>query len=173
MLQVYPFHGTDVQAVYGNLNRFLAELAIIEVSVPLDSIRANTKYYPDWDRTATTIEVCVDLSGSPAPHEMAEQIRDLHRAAVNGKPEPEQCESADVQAARALIADLDLSLEWSEGEGWMLSRPGCAPDEVAFWGVPENKVLNAVKRHLGLIRPDVPTPTGDDFDPFLDSDDLP
>src|SRR5690242_5593860 len=87
MLQMYPFHGTDVQEVYGKLNSFLQELAIIGVIVEMDHVRSNTKYYPDWDRTATTIEVCI-FSDSLAPGDASGQIRDLHRAVANSQPEP-------------------------------------------------------------------------------------
>lgn len=88
MYQVYAFHGTEMQVVYDNLNNFLSELHIIDVQVAPENIRSNTKYYPDWDRTATTIEVCIDFSASPAPHEIADQVRELHHVIVYGKPEP-------------------------------------------------------------------------------------
>lgn len=87
MLQVYAFHGTDFEEVYSKLNRFLGELAIIDVQIEQDDIRSNTKYYPDWDRTATTIEVCLDFTGSPAPHEIASQVGELHHAVLVGKSE--------------------------------------------------------------------------------------
>ena len=96
MLQVYPFHGTDVQEVYAKLNSFLQELAIIDILVAQDAIRANTKYYPDWDRTATTIEVCVDYSTSPAPHEVADQVRELHHAVSSSQQLPAEQDETPV-----------------------------------------------------------------------------
>lgn len=119
MIQVYPFHGTDLQEVYGKLNSFLNEVAIIGVMVAPEDIRANTKYYPDWDRTATTIEVFIRTDAlSPDANANNSEFRDLHRAIVEGKPE---------------------------------QAPEPEPSEQA----------------------EKPARTSDDFDPFIDSDDMP
>lgn len=82
MLQAFPFFGTDLQEVYDRLNEFLHGLADADVLVEVDDIRANTKYYPEYDRTATTIEVFLDFSGSSDPADTASQVRELHRRVV-------------------------------------------------------------------------------------------
>lgn len=89
MLQVYPFYqyGDNVGEAYFQLNTFLSELACINVQIPMDQIRANTKTYPDYGTTATTIEVFVDLSDALAPHALASQIEELHAKVVHGHAE--------------------------------------------------------------------------------------
>lgn len=164
IIQPYAFKG-EFDETYAKARAFLVRLRDAGMSVTLpDGFRSNTKTYPDYDRSVTVIEVFPDIS-------VDEQIETIEKifADIMAKPEPE--DSADVVEAKRLIANMDLGLEWSEGEGWMLRRPGCAPDEVVFWGVPENKMLRAVKRHLGLLRPDGESVlAGDDFDPFLPYD---
>jgi len=114
MIQIYPFHGTEVQDVYDKLNCFLNELAVIGVLVDLEHVRSNTKYYPDWDRTATTIEVCV-YSDSLAPDDLAGQVRDLHRAIVDDKPEPTPAPEAEAKPVTVPAGDdYDPFLDESE-----------------------------------------------------------
>lgn len=171
MLQIYPFYGDDVQDIYRKLNCFLQELAIIGVIVDPEHVRSNTKYYPDWDRTATTIEVCV-FSDSLSPQNPASQIRDLHQTVVNGKPETEPMGTGSelIAQARALLEEhkSPAVLEYLADEGWRL-RTDQTPDfSIEFWGVSDHEIVERVKRYLG-IKEEKPA---DDFDPFLDSDDL-
>lgn len=176
MIQVYPFHGTDVQEVYGKLNSFLQELAIIDVQIKPDDIRANTKYYPDHDRTSTTIEVCIDFEGSPAPHEMVPQIRELHQVVVNGKPDRASEPNEQVEAVKRLVAANSglVRLECNE-EGWLLTD--LSDQGTIFWGVGDSEVFartdRALKTMTGADPDTVAVPSGDDFDPFLPDVPLP
>lgn len=86
MLQIYPFRGNDIQVVYKKLNSFLERISDMDINVPLEQIRAVTKYYPDYETTQTIIEVGIYLGG-PAPHEAAKQVRDLHKVILEEKPE--------------------------------------------------------------------------------------
>ena len=87
MLQVYCFYGmNEVQEVYRKLNAFLADLAGMDIDVPLDHIRANPKTYPDYGATATTIEVAIEM-GTLAAYEIAGTITELHQRVLASKVE--------------------------------------------------------------------------------------
>ena len=129
--------------------------------VAQDDIRANTKYYPDYDRTATTIEVFIGMDSLAPDVDAGDQIRALHRAAVNGKAEPDV---DDIAEAHRLIKDAGsgFDLDFKE-EGWVLTD--LSDQGHVFWGVPRHEVLERVRMAL----PAKKTPATD-FDPFLDSD---
>lgn len=171
MIQVYPFHSTDVQDIYAKLNAFLAELHQIDLPVPLDHIRTNTKYYPDYGHTATTIEVCVDLSDCYLPHEMAKSLRDTHLAIVNGKSESatEETENGVAEAYRLVRENGARFVLDRNSEGYILTDT--SDQGTVFWGVSREDVLSCVQRALG-IQPSA-SHADDGFDPFLDGDDLP
>jgi len=90
ILQVFAFHGDDIQKVYEQLNNFLAELPAFEITVPLEQVHSITKFYPDHGTTSTTIEVFLYIGG-PEPKE-ASQIKEVHRAILRG---PERKVPAD------------------------------------------------------------------------------
>jgi hypothetical protein len=110
MLQIFPFYSygaeDNVQGAYEKANKFLAELSIIDVLVAPENIRTNTKTYPDFGTTATTVEVVVDMAESLAPHELADQIREMYHAVVDGEVEVEK-KSEAAPAADAFDPFLD------------------------------------------------------------------
>lgn len=84
MFQLYPiFEHSDVQEAYRKLNAFLAELAALDIHVPLDCVRANTKFYPDYQQTATTIEVAVEFDDPSVCRGMAQRLQEAHQRALS------------------------------------------------------------------------------------------
>lgn len=176
MLQIYPFYSNDVTFAYEQLNAFLAELAIIEISVPFEQIRAVTKTYPDYGTTATTIEVAVDFSGSPAPYEMAAQVYEIHQAAIV-KAEEARMRANQKKRVAEEVEDAGKLL-FSHRDEWIVraeaddkwSAIDIKTDDVLVPPTPGNVFLGAVRTWLigqGLYS------APEDFDPFLDADDLP
>lgn len=84
MLQVYCFHEDDVQEAYRKLNVFLAELAVVGVEVPLEHVQANTKTYPDYGTTATTINVALEIPTQSA-YEVMPQVLEAQRRAMESR----------------------------------------------------------------------------------------
>jgi hypothetical protein len=172
-MQLYPFGGLGVEAdtTYTQVNLFLVRLGQQGVVVTPEDIHEETKNYVSDGRSVTRITVMPQITTFTDTQEtLLAEIQKIYQEIRYPKPSVNENESEDVQAARKLLAGKNLELSFIEGEGWMLARPGCRPDEVAencFWGVPEKDVLTYVKRHLGML------PQNDDFDPFLDADDLP
>lgn len=83
MFQVYPiFEQDNVEEAYRKLNAFLAELDALDVHVPLENVRANTKFYPDYRQTATMLEVAVEMSGIAA-YQLAPKIMEAHRLVLS------------------------------------------------------------------------------------------
>jgi hypothetical protein len=170
MLQVYCFHEYgDVQEAYRKLNAFLADLAGLDIDVPLDQIRTNTKTYPDYGQTATTIEIAVSMEALAA-YEVAGQITEMHQRVLNSRvevPTPEPTSS--IAEAYRLIKDAgaQMFLDHNE-EGWVLTD--LRDQGHVFWGVSRDDVLVRVQRALGIQPAPVPA---SDFDPFLDESDLP
>jgi hypothetical protein len=163
MLQVYCFHESDVQEAYRKLNIFLAELAAVGVEVPLDHVQCNTKTYPDYGTTATTINVALVIETQSA-YEVMPQVLEAHRRALNSQVEVPEVD--DIAEAFRLIneAGNDFLLDHKE-EGWVLTD--LSDQGHVFYGVPRHEVLERVRMAL----PAKPSAlTISDFDPFLDSD---
>lgn len=157
MLQVYYFYGYDnMQAAYDQLNRFLVDVSEIGVYVPNENVVVNTKTYPDHGTTATTITVALYFNQP----ELIGKVRDIHRTVVDGTQEPAP---KDEGLKLGKGHRLELSLDT---DGWLLVD--CHEDQrqVVFRDVQSPDVLESLRHHLKRE-------PGDDFDPFLDSEDLP
>lgn len=159
----YPFGGNDINEAYAQSRKFIRGLEErLHLNIPRDDIRGITKYYPDHGTTYTFVEVFV-------PSLFADTVEELYKLATT-EPEPEPMEPETIQRAREFLTsrNAQLALELVSGEGWRLRADQTTALPVVFWGLPEADVLASVKSHLGIKEK-----TGDEFDPFLDSDDLP
>jgi hypothetical protein len=97
MLQIYCFHEADVQEAYRKLNVFLAELAAVGVEVPIDHVQSNTKTYPDYGTTATTINVALVIETQSA-YEVMPQVLEAQRRAMESRVEVSASEEDEKQA---------------------------------------------------------------------------
>jgi hypothetical protein len=66
MLQIYDFHGSDREKVYDQANQFLRQLAEQQAQVVVlsENIRADTKNYPNYGTSHTTVDILIDFQGS-------------------------------------------------------------------------------------------------------------
>ena len=162
----YPFGGNDINEAYAQSRKFIRGLEEqLHLSIPRDDIRGTTKYYPDHGATYTFVEVFV-------PSLFTDAVEELYKLAITPEPEPPGTDSELILKARALLAQrkAPLVLEHIVDEGWRLRSDRTTDLSIVFWGLTsEENILDAVKNHLGIKD----TNPADDFDPFLDSDDLP
>lgn len=158
IVQPYAFKGGDFDEVYAQAREFMSCLRVDGVSVTLpDGFRSVTKYYPDWQQTMTVIEVFPDISVD----EQIPMIERIYKTVKSGR-EPVAEETADEGLKLGKGHRLEL---FQDADGWLLVD--CHEDhrQVVFRDV-QSGVLDSVRHYLQRE-------PGDDFDPFLDADDMP
>lgn len=160
MLQVFPFKGEEFGDVYRQARAFLYALSLSGISVSLpDGYRANTKFYPDYQTTMTVIEIFPDIVTA----EQVETVEAIYADISANRLHNEAPAPADEVLKLGKGHRLELSLDT---DGWLLVD--CHEDQrqVVFRDVQSPDVLESIRHHLKRD-------PGDDFDPFLDSEDLP
>lgn len=173
----FVFSGNDIHEVYSQVRSFIRQTEQqFSMRVPQEQVRVTPKHYPDYSTSYTVVEVFIESPSLYQTNEalFADTLDDIYKTSLFPEtPEPLGQDSELIMKARALLEQRKepLVLEYITDEGWRLRSDKTTDLSIVFWGLTsEENILDAVKNHLGIKEEKT---AGDDYDPFIDGDDLP
>jgi len=171
MLQICAFENDDFDTAYDLANAFIARLASLGIHVQPEDIKENTKNYPDYGRSHTVVSIYPNIRP-----ERASEIRSLRLIVIKEAREADEAAQRRMQVAREIEQAGKLLFqhrdEWCvsarDNDQWAVID--LKTNEVLIPAMPADQVLGSVQKFLKERFPEI---HGDDFDPFIDPDDLP